>query len=192
MSKLIDAAIEVHDWLLKRRLPHFFIGGLAVQRWGEPRFTQDVDVCIVAQPEGVKGLVQELLKAFQPRIDGAAELAMESWILLLTTSSGFPLDVTLAALGPEEDMNTRAVEVEMEPGRTLPICSAEDLVLYKATADRGKDASDLEGIITRQGPSLDVGRIRRLLKQLCAAIDEGEPLERFERAWAEFGPEAKD
>jgi len=189
---IYEAAGEVHEWLLKRGVPHYFIGGLAVQVWGEPRQTRDVDVCVVVELEDAGRLRQELLDSFQPKFEGAAEVAAALWVCPLVTQSGVPFDVSFALLGPERDMLRRATEVDVGAGRTLPVCSAEDLAVYKAVADRGKDASDLEGIITRQGPNLDVGRIRRRLEQLCAAIDEGEPLERFERAWAEFGPEAKD
>ena len=191
MSELTDAAAEVHRWLRERDLPHYFVGGLAVQVWGEARFTRDFDVCVVVPPEDVEGLMRQLLQSFQPRFDGADEIGGTLWVLPLVTPSAVPFDVTFALLAPETEMANRAVEVEMAGGQTLPVCCAEDLVVYKSNADRGKDAFDLEGILARQNSRLDVGAIRERLQRLCAAIEDSAPLERFERAWQQWAAETE-
>lgn len=44
MSQLLFAAKEVSEWLDAQG-----IGGLAVQRWGEPRLTHGVDFTVLAE-----------------------------------------------------------------------------------------------------------------------------------------------
>jgi len=189
---IYEAAGEVHEWLMKRGVPHYFIGGLAVHVWGEPRQTRDVDVCVVVKLKDAGRLRQELLDSFQPKFEGAAEIAAALWVCPLVTESGVPFDVSFAVLGPERDMLQRATEVDVGTGRTLPVCCAEDLVVYKAVADRGKDASDLRSVLARQCSRLDVAVIRERLELLCAAIDDNGPLQRFEQVWQQHLAETEE
>ena len=42
-----EAAIELRASLQHEGFPFCFIGGLAVNRWGEPRYTQDADATVL-------------------------------------------------------------------------------------------------------------------------------------------------
>ncbi len=44
---VLAAAVEVQDFCQQRKWRFCFIGGGAVQRWGEPRLTQDVDLTLL-------------------------------------------------------------------------------------------------------------------------------------------------
>ncbi len=47
MNELCRVALEVQFECEKRHWKFCFIGGLAVQQWGEPRFTRDVDLTLL-------------------------------------------------------------------------------------------------------------------------------------------------
>jgi len=47
VSTILVAASEVLTWLSEHEWPACVIGGLAVQRRGEPRLTRDVDVTVI-------------------------------------------------------------------------------------------------------------------------------------------------
>ena len=47
MIELFRLAAELQDVCQHERWQFCFIGGVAVQRWGEPRVTQDVDMTIL-------------------------------------------------------------------------------------------------------------------------------------------------
>lgn len=47
MIELVGLAREVQDFLEDRRWRFCFIGGLSVQRWGEPRLTRDIDLSVL-------------------------------------------------------------------------------------------------------------------------------------------------
>ncbi len=64
--------------------------------------------------------------------------------------AGIGVDISLAALPYEEEMISRATPFEMVPGRTLRICSAEDLIILKSFASRPQDWIDVENVIVRQ------------------------------------------
>jgi len=46
MNHLFQAGLEIRRVFKKQDRPFCFIGGLAVLRWGEPRMTGDLDVCL--------------------------------------------------------------------------------------------------------------------------------------------------
>lgn len=45
---ILSVAAEVAAFLEELDVPYAIIGGLAAQHWGEPRFTRDVDVAVLA------------------------------------------------------------------------------------------------------------------------------------------------
>ena len=64
---LVEATVEVQAVLSAAGIRSCVIGGLAVQRWGEPRATQDVDFSVLAPPGEEQRPLDLLLKAFTPR-----------------------------------------------------------------------------------------------------------------------------
>ena len=74
------------------------IGGLAVQRWGEPRQTRDVDLSLLSGLGGEARFVDPLLDAYRPRMTEARQFALERRVVLVETIEGVPLDITLAGL----------------------------------------------------------------------------------------------
>ena len=98
MIDVIQAAAEVqnvcqsHDWQF------CFIGGLALQRWGEPRRTVDVDLSVLAGFGDEEKFADVLLEYFAARISDAVAFARERRVLLLRSTKGVGIDVALAAL----------------------------------------------------------------------------------------------
>ena len=64
MNPIFAAALEIQRFCGDRGWPFCIIGGLAVQRWGEPRFTRDVDGTVMtgfgSEPAYVDALLQEV------------------------------------------------------------------------------------------------------------------------------------
>ncbi len=69
----------------------------------------------------------------------------------MQASNGIGIDIALGALPFEESAIANAKQIELEPGALLRICTAEDLIVMKAFADRPQDRIDLRGILVRQG-----------------------------------------
>jgi len=72
------------------------------------------------------------------------------------------------------------VDYEIEPGKVVRLCSAEDLTIHKAVAGRPQDVRDIEGVVYRQGDRLDVEYIRSWLQEFAAVLETSAVLERFE------------
>jgi len=168
VTALGAAAREILAWLRAHRLRGCVIGGVAVQRWGEPRLTQDVDVTVIAAVGDEERVIDALLEGFEARRADARAFALRHRVLLLRAGNGVALDVALGATPFEMGAVRRASLFELEPGCRIRTCSAEDLVIHKAVAGRPRDVADIEGILVRQRGRLDVRRIRRWLAEFSA------------------------
>lgn len=71
MNPLHEAAAEIQASFAERSWSFCFIGGLAVQRWGEPRTTQDVDATLLTGFGNEEIFVDALLSVFRGRLDEA-------------------------------------------------------------------------------------------------------------------------
>ncbi len=166
MNPIYTAAAEVQDFCARQGWAFCFIGGVAVQRWGEPRLTVDVDLTLLTGFGQESGYTDALLERFGARVPEAREFAMRNRVLLLSASNGVPLDIALGAMPFEERSIQRASDFDVESGMRLRTCSAEDLIVHKAFAGRDRDWADISAIASRQGNRLDIGLIHRELDPL--------------------------
>ncbi len=183
MNHLVEAAWEVHQFLTGLNLPYAIIGGLAVQHWGEPRVTANVDVSVAVPADATDEFLAKAIVHFHPRTQDAQDFARENRVLLVSASNGCPVDICLAIAGYEDEMMRRSVSRELQPGRAVRICTPEDLVIHKLVAGRPRDLEDAETVIMRQRDRLDADYIRRWLADFANALDQPDLLERFESIW---------
>lgn len=163
------------------------IGGLAVQRWGEPRVTRDVGLTLLC-PFGHEAAAADLLLSeFRPRMADARQFALRNRVLLLQAGDGIGIDIALGSLPFEERCVGRASDWELAPGTVLRTCSAEDLVVLKAFAGRPRDWVDLENVLVRQRLSLDWALVVRELRPLLELRETPENLDRLQALWRRVG-----
>ena len=179
MRDLFLLADEIQSFCRVRGWRFCFIGGIALQRWGEPRLTADVDLTILTGYGGEAGYIEDLCRAFAGRVPDAAEFAHRSRVLLLQSERGIPIDISLGALPFEERVVARASLFRFIGTVSLNTCSAEDLVTLKAFADRTRDWADIEGIVQRNGHLLEWDLLEAELRPLCEAKDAPHVLPRL-------------
>ncbi len=171
MIELVVAADELQSFCEARGWSFCFIGGLVLQHWGEQRLTRDVDATLLTGFGNERSYTEPLLSRFAGRRPDAGAFALQHRVLLLKTASGIPLNIALGGLRFEAEAVTRSRVVAFSSGLALRICSAEDLVIMKAFADRPRDWVDLEGILVRERGRLDWEYIDRQLRPLAEAKD---------------------
>lgn len=179
MKTVLGAALEVQRFLSQASEQFCFIGGIALQRWGEPRLTRDVDVTVLSPFGGEGPTADRLLAALRPRIQDAREFAVRNRVLLLETEGGIAVDIALGALPFEERCVARSSEWALEPETILRTCSAEDLLVMKAFASRPQDWIDIESIAVRQRQTLDWKQVFEELEPLAAVREEPGLLDRL-------------
>lgn len=187
MNRQFETAWQLHTFLSSREIPYAIIGGIAVQRWGQPRLTRDVDLTLLLTPGSEEASLREVVARFPGRIEDAIAFALKHRVLPVSVPGGSEADLSLGLPGYEEHVIARAVDYDLGEGRTVRLCSAEDLIIHKAMAGRPQDVLDIEGIVARQGAALDLVYMRRWLEELARLADDPEVSARFERIWAEHG-----
>lgn len=186
MNEVIRAAAELQTVCEGKGWRFCFIGGLAVQRWGEPRETIDVDLTLLTGFGGEDPFVSALVARFEPRVADVAAFAQANRVLLLRTASGVGLDIALGGLPFEETAVERSSPFTFPPDVSLRTCSAEDLIVLKAFAARPKDWVDVDGIIIRQAGRLDWSYVRTQLAPLAELKEAPEILARLDARRAEL------
>ena len=179
---VLAAAGEVQRFCLEAQWQFCFIGGVAVQRWGEPRLTQDVDLTILAGFGHEERFTDALLRDALPcwRSD-AREFALRHRVLLTSHRKrrGRGCGARCAAI--------RSTGIERSspwfwtPDDSLITCSAEDLVVHKVFAARDLDWADVERVLIRQHGRLDLAQIRDELQALLELKGEPEAMAKFEQ-----------
>ncbi len=178
MKDLVEEAAELQALLETKGWEFCFIGGLAIQRWSEPRLTKDMDLTLLTGFGEEEPFVDFLLDNYSPRRDDARTFALFNRVLLLKTRSGIGIDIALAGLPFEESAVRRSKMVEYAPGILLRTCTAEDLIVMKAFAGRPQDRIDLRGILVRQGTgNLDWAYVWDHLTPLADLKDSPEILD---------------
>jgi hypothetical protein len=186
VNEVIRAAAQLQSFCESQQWQFCFIGGVALQRWGEPRETIDVDLTLLTGFGGEAVYIEKLLQQFEGRISNAADFALAQRVLLMRAPSGVGLDIALAGLPFEESAVARASLFTYPPNVPLRTCTAEDLIVMKAFANRARDWVDVEGILVRQTAKLDWTYIRYHLQPLAELKEAPEIMEDLEKRRVEF------
>ena len=173
MKNIFEEAYTLQEFLSENCFKFCFIGGVALQRWGDLRTTNDIDLTLFTGFEGEERFIDVLLRRYEGRIAAVRETALTARVLLLRSHGGIGIDIALGGMPFEEESIQRSSKAEFLPGILLKTCSAEDLIVYKAFASRPKDWLDIDGIILRQR-NLDWEYIERQLKPLLELKEEPE------------------
>ena len=159
----------------------YVFGAQAVLVWGRPRMTGDVDVTMFLDPEEPEAFVTAMTGAgFELRIANARDFVARTRVFPFThAASGLALDAVLGGPGLEEEFLRTARQVDVG-GVTVPVIGPEELIVTKILAGRAKDLDDVRGVLAAQGETLDVQRVRTLIRTIEVAIDQSDLLPCFE------------
>jgi hypothetical protein len=181
MNDLLEAARGLQCFCDSQGWKSCVIGGLAVQRWGEPRVTRDVDITLLTGFGSEESFVEALLARYPARTAQPLDFALRNRVLLLQTPEGIGLDVSLGALLFEELAIRRASDFTFSPGLSIRTCSAEDLLVLKLFACRPMDLRDAETVAVRQHGRLDWNYVEEQLRPLAEFKDDPAIVETLAR-----------
>ena len=187
LADLISAAARLQVSWKSMGFEFCFIGGLAVQHWGEPRQTNDVDAAIWTEFGNERPVIQRLMEQLPGRIEHADQFALVNRVLLVQEASGVDVDISLAAFPYEQELIRRSREQSFR-GVGLVICGPSDLIILKAFANRPRDWQDIRGVIIRSGSQLDWQLIESELQVLAELKEEPEILEQLHNLRSELIP----
>lgn len=162
---------DVERFLEAHQIPHALIGGLAVSLRGQPRATIDVDMVIAVDVERALELIAVLEgSTFRPLFADVDDVVARSFILPLRhRSTDVKVDLSIGLSGFERSAVERAEWHDLA-GTSIPVATAEDLIIMKALAGRPRDDQDLRGLVIAQGEHLDWAYCERVAAELGEAL----------------------
>lgn len=178
LPEFFEAARYIQVRFDDAKLGFCFIGGLSLQRWGEPRYTSDVDLTVACRFGDEESVISAIAAAIPPRLSDAIEFARTRRVYLGKLGN-IPIDASLGGTDFEARMIDGASLFEFLPGVPLRTCPAEYLVAMKTIAGRGQDWVDIENVLHRQFGKLDWPLIERELAPMLELKGEPESLEKL-------------
>lgn len=175
MKQILEAAKDIQDFFEEMEWKFCFIGGISLQVWGIPRNTNDADLTLITGIGNEEEFLTAILDRFESRISEDPLSFFLSRRVVLINIGGVGIDISLGALEFEELAVERSTYHEFLPDIVLKVCSPEDLIVFKAFANRLKDWADIDNILSVQ-TDLDWGYVDKYLAPLVEIKEEPEIL----------------
>lgn len=188
MKDLFREAERLQSVMESENIDYFFVGGLAVQVWGEPRLTLDIDLTVFTGLVEESKTVRLLLSHYEPRDmthEAAEEFSRRSRMLLLRSAEKTDIDIMLGGIADISDELSRSSFELFADNISLRICSASTLVAMKTVAGRPQDIFDLESILIKQS-DLDWDYINEYLGHISEYEDISDKVEKLARLRDKF------
>jgi hypothetical protein len=134
---------DIAALLARANVRYALIGGHAVNILLEPRFTADIDVTVIADVDAFDRL-RQVLKTAGLRVDrehGAASPSGPDFVRFVDDELTI-LELQTAKTALQRDVVDRAID-----HGGVWVASPEDLIVFKAIANRPKDQIDLLGLV---------------------------------------------
>jgi hypothetical protein len=147
------------------------IGGQAVQLYGEPRMTRDIDVTLGLDSEGLDRVVEVCSRCgLKPIPSAPAEFVRETMVLpALDERTGIRVDFVFSVTDYERQAIGRCRSVELG-GVEVHFAAIEDVVIHKLVAGRPRDIEDVRGILIKNS-GLDREYVERWLRAFGRTLD---------------------
>lgn len=179
----------LNDLVRELHIPHAYIGAVAASVRGRIRSTEDADLIILIDAEGIGSLLDALtargidLGSRRPEVHAKLATGRPAKI---AWDERFSFDLRLAAYAIDLETLRRATEEPSRMGVTLRAAPAEELIVYKLARFAKRDKADIRGIIRSRGAQLHWCRIEVLATDYAKERSQPEILERLKdiRGWA--------
>jgi hypothetical protein len=143
---------ELLSILAKYKVHYLVVGGYAVMKYTEPRFTKDLDLWIATDPENAEAVFAALREFGAPLKDlTPADFTQDGYFYQMGNPP-FRLDIMMSVPGVSFDAawaNRQETQVE---GLAIPFISKADLIKTKEASGRDQDVIDVKKLRRASGP----------------------------------------
>jgi hypothetical protein len=165
---LPDKVVQVHQAFDDGGFPHAFGGALALAYYAEPRATIDIDINVFVSVSKSGGVLSSLaaLGADTAKVDRLA-LRRDGQARVMWDRT--PLDLFFS-YDPIHRAMAKAARTVPFGETSIPVLSAEHLMVCKVVFDRRKDWIDIEHMLLAVD-GLDLGEVRLWLERFVGPTD---------------------
>ena len=147
---------ELLNLFEKHDIRYLVVGGYAVMKYSEPRFTKDLDLWIATDPENANSVYVALKEFGAPLANLTANDFTQKDYFYQMGRPPLRVDIMMSIPGVEFEVawkNRKVVELD---GFEIPFISRPDLILAKKASGRPQDKIDVDKLIeAEQLDSLD-------------------------------------
>ena len=155
-------------------IPYMLTGAIAVNYYGRPRLTHDVDIIVNIEKKHIQSIVDAFYQEFYVSSESIKDAIKHRTVFnIIHNETGLKIDFWM--LTNEEYDKTRFSRRESQTifDRQMSISSAEDIILvkllwYKRSTSE-KHIIDAEGILQVQGESIDNNYLEKWAKNLSVS-----------------------
>jgi hypothetical protein len=178
MSSIVTVLFKLLKILNLQKIPYMLVGGFAVNYYGTPRATGDIDISLLVNSDNIINLIKAFKKQkfILHEKDILMLLKISNHFLVYDAKNIYRVDCWL----PKTDFELKALSRRKKArllGKNVYLPAVEDLILFKLLAGREKDLEDLKWIFKRQGAKLD----KKYLNFWSLALGIHQELETFQK-----------
>lgn len=170
LGAIAEKIVRLHRVLHQQEIPHAFGGAVAVDYYRVPRATIDIDLNIFVPPEDHARVIAALTEEFQIEERDALVRELGERGQGMVRWGETRIDLFFSTFDFHESMAGRSRMVEFGDA-SIPILSAEDILVIKAIFDRSQDWADIEAVCKLQGGDLDLEYMSRWLNEIVGSAD---------------------
>jgi hypothetical protein len=165
LLKLLARALD------RAQIPYMVIGGQAVQLYGEPRMTRDIDLTLGLASDGLDRVLAVCgACGLKPLPAVPAEFVRDTMVLpALEERTGIRVDFVFSFTDYERQAISRSRPVELG-GVSVRFAAVEDVVIHKLVAGRPRDLEDVRSIVVKN-PGFDRAYVEEWLGGFDRALD---------------------
>lgn len=151
-------------------IPYMVIGGQAVQLYGEPRMTRDIDLTLGLDTDGLPRVLALCVEVgLKVLVTDEERFVRDTMVLpAQDEKSGIRVDFVFS-FSEYEQLALERARVEKLKGQPVRFASLEDLVVHKVVAGRARDLEDVRAILVKN-PGFDREYIEQWLAELDKAL----------------------
>ena len=137
---------ELLNILEKHKVRYLVVGGYAVMKYTEPRFTKDLDLLISTDEENSKAVFSALREFGAPLKGLTSHDFSEMGYFYQMGKPPFRLDIMMSIPGVEFESAWEHRDEMLLEGLTIPFISKADLIKAKDASGRAQDLLDVENL----------------------------------------------
>ncbi len=165
MNPFEKTLTDIDEFCSKEKIQYSIIGGIALISYKIQRTTNDIDINLLLNLEDIEKTGEKIIILFNPIFTDPIRFFQSNFVLPVFHPVT-KIRIDFAAGLTEFDKQVIARSERRKFGNLiLPICSIEDLIIYKLFAGRKKDILDLEEISKIHNKNLDRNYLALVLKQ---------------------------
>jgi hypothetical protein len=140
---------ELLSLFIANKVRFLVVGGYAVMKYTEPRYTKDLDLWIAVDAKNAAAVYQSLRDFGAPLSNLAAHDFQESGQVYQMGRPPLRVDILMSVSGVDFEAAWPRREKVIISGMTVPFISREDLIKNKRATARDQDLLDLQNLESR-------------------------------------------